>query len=55
MEQGIMSVEGSTEIIKGRLSSAFISSFGTPVGHSLWILRDLNPRPSDYESDALTN
>ena len=20
-----------------------------------WILRDLNPRPSDYESDALTN
>jgi hypothetical protein len=21
----------------------------------LWILRDLNPRPSDYESDALTN
>ena len=21
----------------------------------VWILRDLNPRPSDYESDALTS
>jgi hypothetical protein len=32
-------------------STKKVSIFET---YEVWILRDLNPRPSDYESDALT-
>jgi hypothetical protein len=46
------------QIEKGRLPSAFHFFIGNSLFICwifLWILRDLNPRPSDYESDALTN
>lgn len=35
--------------------TAFIKKQKQNQRSALWILRDLNPRPSDYESDALTS